>query len=26
VASGTPEKVAKSPDSHTGRFLAEILG
>ena len=25
VASGTPEKVAKSPDSHTGRFLAEIL-
>ncbi|MER2138190.1 MAG: excinuclease ABC subunit UvrA, partial [Arthrobacter sp.] len=26
VASGTPEKVAKSPESHTGRFLAEILG
>lgn len=26
VASGTPERVAKSPDSHTGRFLAEILG
>jgi len=26
VAQGTPEKVAKSPDSHTGRFLAEILG
>ena len=25
VASGTPEKVAKSPQSHTGRFLAEIL-
>ncbi|MER2133062.1 MAG: excinuclease ABC subunit UvrA [Arthrobacter sp.] len=25
VASGTPEKVAKSPESHTGRFLAEIL-
>jgi excinuclease ABC subunit A len=25
VATGTPEKVAKSKDSHTGRFLAEIL-
>ncbi len=25
VASGTPEKVAKTPASHTGRFLAEIL-
>jgi excinuclease ABC subunit A len=25
VASGTPEQVAQSPDSHTGRFLAEIL-
>ncbi|MCC3298864.1 excinuclease ABC subunit UvrA [Arthrobacter caoxuetaonis] len=25
VASGTPEKVAKSPESHTGHFLAEIL-
>jgi len=26
VATGTPEQVAKSPDSHTGTFLAEILG
>lgn len=25
VAQGTPEQVAKNPDSHTGRFLAEIL-
>jgi excinuclease ABC subunit A len=24
VAVGTPEKVAKSPDSHTGRFLARL--
>ncbi|MHA7173436.1 excinuclease ABC subunit UvrA [Arthrobacter monumenti] len=26
VATGTPEKVASSPDSHTGTFLAEVLG
>jgi excinuclease ABC subunit A len=26
VAEGTPEQVAKVPESHTGRFLAPILG
>jgi excinuclease ABC subunit A len=26
VAEGTPEEVARHPESHTGRFLAEILG
>jgi excinuclease ABC subunit A len=26
VASGTPEQVAASSGSHTGRFLAEVLG
>ncbi|MEV7604252.1 excinuclease ABC subunit UvrA [Paenarthrobacter sp. NPDC089322] len=26
VATGTPEQVAKSSDSHTATFLAEILG
>ena len=26
VATGTPEQVAKNPDSHTGAFLAETLG
>jgi excinuclease ABC subunit A len=26
VAQGTPEDVAKSRDSFTGRFLADILG
>jgi excinuclease ABC subunit A len=26
VAEGSPEQVAKTPDSHTGRFLAPILG
>ncbi|WP_291278426.1 excinuclease ABC subunit UvrA [Galactobacter sp.] len=26
VAQGTPEQVAKVKDSHTGRFLAELLG
>jgi excinuclease ABC subunit A len=26
VASGTPEEVAAAPGSHTGRFLAEVLG
>ncbi len=26
VAVGTPEDVAKSPDSHTGRYLAGLLG
>ncbi len=25
MATGTPEKVAKVAESHTGRFLAEIL-
>ena len=26
VAEGTPETVAAVPESHTGRFLAEVLG
>ncbi|MDQ1445661.1 MAG: excinuclease subunit [Acidimicrobiaceae bacterium] len=26
VVEGTPEKVAKTPESHTGRFLASLLG
>ncbi len=26
VATGTPEQVAAEPDSHTGAFLAEVLG
>ena len=26
VAEGTPEEVAAHPDSHTGRFLAEVAG
>jgi excinuclease ABC subunit A len=26
VAAGTPENVAKSRESHTGRFLASVLG
>ena len=26
VATGTPEEIAADPDSHTGRFLAEVLG
>ena len=26
VAAGTPEDIAAYPDSHTGRFLAEVLG
>ena len=25
VATGTPEQVAKVPESHTGRFLRDIL-
>jgi excinuclease ABC subunit A len=25
VAAGTPEEVAGMPDSHTGRFLAELV-
>ena len=25
VAEGTPEQIAKSPESHTGRFLREVL-
>ncbi|HEX5948832.1 MAG TPA: excinuclease ABC subunit UvrA, partial [Actinomycetota bacterium] len=26
VASGPPEEVARAPGSHTGRFLADVLG
>jgi len=26
IATGTPEQVARNPQSHTGRFLARILG
>jgi excinuclease ABC subunit A len=26
VATGTPEQVAAHPHSHTGRFLAPVLG
>ncbi len=26
VAEGTPEEVSRNPSSHTGRFLAELLG
>jgi len=26
VVTGTPETVAAHPTSHTGRFLAEVLG
>ena len=26
IVEGSPEQVAKTPDSHTGRFLAPILG
>ena len=26
VASGTPEEVARAKGSHTGRYLAEVLG
>jgi excinuclease ABC subunit A len=26
VAEGTPEEVAANPVSHTGRFLADVLG
>jgi excinuclease ABC subunit A len=26
LATGTPEDIAKAPDSHTGRFLAPVLG
>ena len=26
VAAGTPEQIAAFPGSHTGRFLAEVLG
>jgi excinuclease ABC subunit A len=26
VAEGTPEHVAKTPESYTGRFLAPMLG
>jgi hypothetical protein len=25
VAAGTPEQVARNPQSHTGRYLARIL-
>jgi excinuclease ABC subunit A len=26
IAEGTPEQIAKVPQSHTGKFLAELLG
>jgi len=26
IAVGTPEEVAAEPSSHTGQFLAELLG
>jgi hypothetical protein len=26
IACGTPEEVARAPGSHTGRYLAEVLG
>ena len=26
LAAGTPEDIARHPDSHTGRFLAPVLG
>jgi len=26
IVEGTPEHVAKTPESHTGRFLAPVLG
>ncbi len=26
VATGTPEDIAADPDSHTGRFLAPLIG
>jgi excinuclease ABC subunit A len=26
VVAGTPEQIAGDPTSHTGRFLAEVLG
>jgi excinuclease ABC subunit A len=26
IAEGTPEQVAKTPESYTGQFLAPILG
>src|SRR5690606_29989015 len=26
IATGTPEDVARNPDSHTGEFLAKVLG
>jgi len=26
IAQGTPEDLAKMPQSHTGRFLAKVLG
>jgi excinuclease ABC subunit A len=25
VASGTPEAIARAPDSHTGRYLRQVL-
>ena len=25
IAEGTPEQIAASPDSHTGKFLADVL-
>ena len=26
IARGTPEQVARMPESHTGRFIARMLG
>ncbi len=26
IATGTPEQIARNPQSHTGRFLARVLG
>jgi excinuclease ABC subunit A len=26
IAEGSPEQVAKVPESHTGRYLAPLLG
>jgi excinuclease ABC subunit A len=26
VAAGTPEQIAAAPESHTGRYLKEVLG
>jgi excinuclease ABC subunit A len=26
IATGTPEQIADTPESHTGRFLRDVLG